>query len=145
MIAWSGEAALKTLLPATIQFAPALAHSSMLAGPIPPSTSMSMSGHFALISATLGIMSDMKDCPPKPGSTVITRMRSRSAAYLRASEAGVAGFRAMPAFIFAALMALISAGASCVASMWNVNMSAPASAMSLTHFSGSETMRWTSK
>ena len=30
------------------------------------------------MAATFGIMSSMKDCPPKPGSTVMTRIRLQS-------------------------------------------------------------------
>ena len=51
-----------------------------VSGPTPPSTSSSQPGFFSSIhlrrAETLGIWSAMNFWPPKPGSTVITRISS---------------------------------------------------------------------
>eukprot|EP00961_Rhodomonas_salina_P033193 446869-Rhodomonas_salina.1 len=69
----------------------------MVSGPTPPSTWMLSAGNAARTSATLGMMSCMKLCPPKPGSTVMHSTRSTSPAYSITADAGVFGFSAIPA------------------------------------------------
>ena len=71
----------------------------------------------------------MNFCPPKPGSTVMTRMMSTSVRYGRAASAGVAGFRTTPAFLpLAWIAAMVRWRFSSVsASTCMVTRSAPAS------------------
>ena len=74
------SARLNTALPATSTLAPAALTRGEVSGSIPPSTSSSQAGFCSSINprivAIFGSMSCMKCCPPKPGSTVITRIRS---------------------------------------------------------------------
>ena len=64
----------------------------------------------------LASWSAMKDCPPKPGSTVITSTRSRSPSRSQIASAGVAGLIESPAFLpqdlIRSIVARISASAS---------------------------------
>jgi hypothetical protein len=68
-----GSDAPNTALPATMTLAPASAAWSIVFSDKPPSTSMCISGYFFRSAETLGSSEAMKDWPPKPGSTVITR------------------------------------------------------------------------
>ena len=72
----------KTAEPATRTLAPAAFTSGAVDSSMPPSTSSSQAGFLSSIQPrmafSLGIMSSMKPWPPKPGSTVITRIRSQS-------------------------------------------------------------------
>ena len=51
--------------------APASAHFPTVAGPTPPSTSMSLSGNRARSSATFGTQRSMNFCPPLPVTHVV--------------------------------------------------------------------------
>lgn len=53
---------------------------------------------YARIACTLGIMSAMKLCPPKPGSTVMTRIRSTRPMNGRTASAGVLGLTQIAGF-----------------------------------------------
>ena len=81
------------------------------------------------ISCTLGIMSAMNFWPPKPGSTVITRIISTRSIKGSTALAGVLGFTTTPAFL--PLVWILSMAARMFswvsASTWQVTMSAPAS------------------
>lgn len=121
-----------------------------VSGPMPPSTSSSQSRPRSSIQArtwrTLGIISSMKDWPPKPGSTVITNTISHWGRKGRASWAGVPGLRTTPARfprlwtssrqrrVFSRLSA----------STWTVTMSAPARQKASTYRTGRSIIRWTS-
>ena len=78
---------------------------------------------------TLGIMSAMKDWPPKPGSTVITRMMSHCLRKGSTASAGVLGFTTTPAFLPLPWMRprAFKVFSSVSASTWMVTISAPAS------------------
>jgi hypothetical protein len=73
LITSPGSVAPKTALPATMTLAPASAAWSMVFSDKPPSTSICRSGYFFRSAETLGSSDAMKDWPPKPGSTVMTR------------------------------------------------------------------------
>eukprot|EP00871_Galdieria_phlegrea_P004202 jgi/Galph1/4783/GphlegSOOS_G3495.1 len=75
-----GLSAPNTALPATATFAPALATWPMVLGEIPPSTSIFNSGKQLRSFSTLGTTSGINFCPPKPGSTVMTKTISTSPA-----------------------------------------------------------------
>ncbi len=84
--------------------APALAAAPMVAGPMPPSTSMSTESvrPSAAISARsariLGSMVAMYCWPPKPGLTVMISTMSTRSSTCATAEMGVAGFNATDAF-----------------------------------------------
>lgn len=72
------------------------AQASIVLGPTPPSTSISMSGNFSLKYLTFGIISAINFCPPNPGSTVITRIISTRSAYGTTTSTAVLGLMAIP-------------------------------------------------
>ena len=84
--------------------------------------------------------------PPKPGSTVITRISSTFSRYGRAASAGVLGLRTMPAFLplawILSMAAWMFSGVS--DSTWTVTRSAPASQNCSTYRTGSTIIRCTS-
>mmetsp|Transcript_28887 Transcript_28887/g.81345 ORF Transcript_28887/g.81345 Transcript_28887/m.81345 type:complete len:291 (+) Transcript_28887:213-1085(+) len=157
VITSAGLAAPKTALPATITLAPASAAWEMVLGDRPPSTWMLRAGNFSRSSFTFGIVSGMKDCPPKPGSTVITSTMSMSSMYGSTASTGVAGFRASPTYMPAAFTSSMTSitswlflpstatGSPTRASMWKTYWSAPAFLYSWIHCWGLETMRWQSR
>lgn len=53
---------------------------------------------YARMARTLGIMSAMKLCPPKPGSTVMTRIRSTRPMNGSTASAGVLGLTQIAGF-----------------------------------------------
>ena len=97
-------------------------------------------------AATLGIISAMKDWPPKPGSTVMARIMLTCSTKGSAAWAGVPGLRTMPARLPLARIlsraARISSGVS--DSTCTVTMSAPASQKASTYRTGRTIMRCTS-
>ena len=111
--AWS--AALNTLLPATITFAPAATTSPTLSAPMPPSTSTSgltpCSAHILRRALSFLIEPGMKLCPPKPGFTVITSTMSSSSRIASSAATGVPGFSATHAFAPASWMSPTSLSA----------------------------------
>ena len=89
----------------------------------------------------------MKLCPPKPGSTVITRISSTFSRKGRAASAGVLGLRTIPARLPLAWILSMAAWmfSSLSASTWTVTRSAPASQNCSTYRTGSTIIRWTSR
>ena len=87
----------------------------------------------------------MNDCPPKPGSTVMTITMSSNSRYGSRAESGVAGLIARPACrpAFRILSNVGSIGSS--TSTWKVIESQPASMNWSMYRPGSEIMRWASK
>ena len=84
-------------------------------------------GQSAARQRTLGIISGLNFCPPKPGSTVSTSTRSAPASTAgAAASAPLLGLSATPACMPIALMRPTSDAASLVASAWKVKMLAPA-------------------
>ena len=73
------------------------------------------------VGHALGIMSGMKDWPPKPGSTVMTSTMSTSGTRPSTASGGVPGLRAMPTLIPAALicaMRFLGSPRVAIDSMW---------------------------
>mmetsp|Transcript_32226 Transcript_32226/g.96213 ORF Transcript_32226/g.96213 Transcript_32226/m.96213 type:complete len:233 (-) Transcript_32226:65-763(-) len=147
-------------VPATTTLAPFPAASSIVLQSTPPSTWMSNAAYLSRSTRHLSAASGMYFCPPKPGRTVITSTMSTSPAsmYGNSSVTSVSGFNVSPTCMFAARTASHSAHTSgcaasansadvppsTAASMWKVNMSAPAAAKSVTHCLGWLTIRWQS-
>src|SRR5262245_9196003 len=81
----TGSGVRNTAWPATNTSAPAARASRAVSSAIPPSTSITKSSFFRARSSraalTFSSISPRNACPPKPGSTVITRNRSRSGKY----------------------------------------------------------------
>ena len=130
-------------------FAPAFRTTSTFSRTIPPSTSMSVS-RFRLFSIARAsriflVLVSIYFCPPKPGSTVITRSISIRSRYGRASCTLVDGLIAIPTRFPCSRMAAITAPGSGADSRWKVIPSAPQSAKFLMYRSGSFTIRCTSK
>ena len=72
-----------------------------------------------------------KLCPPKPGSTLMTRIRSTAPIYGKTASTGVPGRMLMPTLQPVARMAAItSSTVSGTASRWKVIRLAPAAAKS---------------
>ena len=89
-------------------------------------------------------MSAMKDCPPKPGSTVITSTISTSSRYWNTASAGVLGLTLIEGRQPSSLIFFMVSKGSDSDSTWNVIMSAPAFAKSSAYLRGSEIIRCTS-
>jgi len=87
----------------------------------------------------------MNDCPPNPGSTLITSTRSTSGSTSRSASTGVAGLTDTPALAPARRISATHPAGSSVASRWKVTRSAPASAKRATYFSGLTIIRCTSR
>ena len=87
----------------------------------------------------------MNDCPPNPGSTLITSTRSTSGNTSRSASTGVAGLTDTPALAPARRISATHPAGSSVASRWKVTRSAPASAKRATYFSGLTIIRCTSR
>lgn len=85
-IAFSLFYAPKTELPATKQFAPFQAATTMFSRLIPPSTCISISGSLSLQQRTLGSISAINFCPPNPGSTVMIKILSNKLFLARVSS-----------------------------------------------------------
>ena len=133
--------------PETSTLAPFDAQSSAFLAETPPSTSMNTVFEMARISATFSRQSSMNFCPPKPGSTVITRtmslrMMRQQQPYRRGMNSLIAstevfGLIVMPQSIPASwTWRMISLGSSTTemdqkqllaASTWKLNIFAPAS------------------
>lgn len=130
------SAFLKRNEPATSTVAPASTQTAAVSSLTPPSTDISRAGLFSLAhSAAAEIFpthSDMKDCPPNPGWTVITSTMSTRGSQGMSSSTGVSGLMEMPAFRPLAFILSIAARMSPVASMCTVTASHPASAKSST-------------
>ena len=92
-------------------------------------------------------MSAMNFWPPKPGSTVITRIISTLSIKGSTALAGVLGFTTTPAFLpLAWILSMAARMFSWVsASTWQVTMSAPASQKRSTYRTGSTIIKWTSR
>ena len=90
------------------------------------------------------MVSGMNDCPPKPGSTVITRIWSKSSRRSNSPSTGVAGLTATPARAPIARSRRARATGSFAASRWKVTDAAPSSAYSGAQRSGSAIIRCTS-
>ena len=78
----------------------AVTTSGAVSGAMPPSTSMRMSRSpiSFFTRAILSTVTGMNACPPKPGLTVMTRMRSSRSSTYSIALSGVAGLSATPAF-----------------------------------------------
>ena len=83
---------------------------------------------YMLVDGIFGIVSGMNDCPPKPGSTVMTRIWSKSSSRSNSPSTGVAGLTATPARAPIDRRRRASATGSVAASRWNVTDAAPSSA-----------------
>src|SRR5690606_11602347 len=145
---WSMSSAPKTADPATKVSAPASAACAIVSGPMPPSTCSHTADPRRLASSasprSLGIWSARKLWPPKPGSTVMTRIWSSSSSTSKSGSAGVSGLMATPARAPMARSRRARATGSDAASRWNVTDAAPISAYSGACRSASEIMRCTS-
>ena len=122
--------AANTAVPATSTVAPAWTTSGAVSGVMPPSTSSAM-GRSPIMRRTcaiLGSWSCRKACPPKPGLTVITRIRSATSSTAATASAGVPGFRATPARLPRERMSCRERCRCGPASAWTMMWSAPASA-----------------
>ena len=86
----------------------------------------------------------MNDCPPNPGSTVMTRTMSTSSAYGSSADSGVPGLTARPAARPASRMARSVGAIGSSISTWNVIESQPASRYSSMYRPGSLIIRWAS-
>jgi hypothetical protein len=131
--------------PATRTVAPASTHDFPVNSLTPPSTDISKSLPFSAAQSLtydiFGMHSAMKDCPPKPGWTVMIRARSTRGRYSSSSVTGVSGFTDIPALIPRALISCMAARMSPTASQCTVTRSQPASAKSLTYLRGSWIIR----
>lgn len=87
----------------------------------------------------------MKDCPPNPGWTVMTRTMSTSGRYGSILSTGVSGLTDIPAFNPLALILPMAPLMSPFASQCTVMASHPASAKESTYLMGSSIIRWASK
>jgi hypothetical protein len=118
-------------VPATRAFAPAARHRRAVSGVTPPSTSSTISRPLASIivlsRSILRSCEVMKLCPPKPGLTVMTRIRSTSSSTFSIASGGVAGFSTTPA-LAPSLRICCSERERCgPASGWTAMIAAPAS------------------
>ena len=108
-ISASGSSARNTALPATSTSAPASKSSRAFADEMPPSTSISVSSPMRrFISSrrrTFSTYEGMNDCPPNPGSTLITNTISTSGSSRSNTPTSVAGLIEIPARAPAACMA----------------------------------------
>src|SRR5262245_12316201 len=126
----SGPPRLNTAEPATSALAPARATIGAFSAVMPPSTSMSIgraptsARSRAIFSAAYG----MKVCPPKPGLTDITRMRSTRSISGSIALSGVPGLSVTPAFLPSARIACSERCTCGPASTCTVMMSEPAAA-----------------
>lgn len=118
--------------PATRTSAPASTQVLAVASLMPPSTDTRREGlcssAHCLAWEIFGTHSDMKDCPPKPGWTVMTRTMSTSGSHSSRRSMGVSGLMEMPAFRPLRWISAMAAWMSPSASMWTVIASHPASA-----------------
>src|SRR5690606_18596401 len=127
--------------PATNTSAPARTIAGAVAAVTPPSTSRSMLRPLASIirlsDSSFGSTAGRNSCPPNPGFTLMTRIRSRSSSTYRIVSSGVCGFNTTPA---RAPRRRISDKTRCKcvqASTCTLSVLAPASTKSLRYFSGS--------
>src|SRR5437867_12285375 len=127
-----GSGLANTALPATNVSAPAVCVAATVCRFMPPSTSRNAREPCALRSSRarriLSFDAGNYVCPPKPGFTVMTSTRSRSAMTSSASASGVAGVSARPATIPRPRTAASWRWTCSVASGWSVNTDAPAAA-----------------
>jgi len=134
--------------PATRTVAPASTQAFPVNSLTPPSTDISRSRPFSAAQSLtydiLGMHSEMNDCPPNPGCTVITRTMSTSGRYSSSSWTGVSGLTDIPALMPRDLISWMAPRMSPTASQWTVTRSHPASAKSLTYLIGSCIIRWAS-
>ena len=135
--------------PATSTVAPASTHTFAVSSLTPPSTEISRAG---LCSSAhpdayviFGTQSEMKDCPPNPGWTVMTRTMSTRGRYGSILSTGVSGLTDIPAFSPLALILSMAPMMSPSASQCTVIASHPASANASTYLTGSSIIRWASK
>lgn len=139
---------LKSADPATRTVAPASTQVFPVNSLIPPSTDISRSRPFSaaqsLTYETLGMHSEMNDCPPNPGCTVMIRARSTRGRYSSSSCTGVSGLTDIPALMPRDFISWIAPRMSPTASQWTVTRSHPASAKSLMYLIGSCIIRWAS-
>ena len=138
-------------VPAMKVDAPACNAAAMASCFIPPSTAISMgsplarlSSHMPLTSWILGSWLCRKDCPPKPGSTVMISTRSILSQTCSSAIGGVFGRTATAGAAPASKMASMTGSVSVVASMCIVMMSAPACAVWCMRFMGDRTIIWAS-
>ncbi len=128
----SGSSALNTADPATNVSAPASTQRSMVLSEMPPSTWSQMSPPCASSSARVrrifGSITSRNDCPPKPGSTVISSTMSSSGSRSAYGSIGVAGRSPMDAREPSRRSSRASRTGASDASTWKVTDSAPASA-----------------
>src|SRR3954447_21723814 len=128
----AGSSAPYTAEPATNTSAPASAQRAIVVSSTPPSTctqtECSPSRTSARARAIFGSTTSRNRCPPKPGSTVISRTMSISGRRSASGSTGVAGLRATPARAPPARNVRARRTGACAASRWNVTLRAPASA-----------------
>src|SRR5262249_24757025 len=128
LTAWAGSSVPNTAEPATRVVAPTWARSPAFSCPTPPSTEISM-GRLpinVLIWRSFASEEGMKDGPPKPGFTDMTRMRSRLSRTHSMAPGGVDGLMATPALAPASLIWCRVRWRWGQASTWTVRRSAPA-------------------
>ena len=119
-------------LPATKVSAPASATRRMLSTLIPPSTSRRMSLPLARMrwrtASTLRSAESIKPWPPKPGLTLMIKIKSMSSITQSSTSSGCAGLNTSPACTPCALMAWMLRCTWPLASGWKLIRSAPACA-----------------
>mmetsp|Transcript_2339 Transcript_2339/g.5114 ORF Transcript_2339/g.5114 Transcript_2339/m.5114 type:complete len:259 (+) Transcript_2339:173-949(+) len=141
------DSAPKTALPATMALAPASITLCAFAGLTPPSTSIHgstpASAHIFLMALIFATWLSMKPCPPKPGLTDMTRMRSTQSSTSSMALTGVPGLSTTPDLTPRSLIWfsvrcrwMVAAPSQCTEMM-----SLPALAKSATRSSGSTIMR----
>src|SRR6185437_4496547 len=108
LAAYAAAPPLKVAVPATRTSAPASRASCAVSTVMPPSTSRSMRRPLVSMrrrrARILSSCEAMNFCPPKPGLTLITRMRSTKSRTLSTASTGVAGLSETPAFLPSDLM-----------------------------------------
>ena len=139
---WAGLSLPNTALPATIVSAPARVMMGTVVASMPPSTSRrwwKSSNFFS--SSQRGGLFGMKLCPPKPGSTDISRTISTNSITGSRSETGVFGLMEIPTETLRSRRIFIISLGFVTASRWNVMPSAPAFTKSGAYLAGSEIIR----
>ena len=135
--------------PATRTFAPASTQTRAVSSLIPPSTDIARSLPFSSAHLDTNEIfwthSEMKDWPPNPGWTVMTRTRSALSRNGTSLSMVVSGLMETPTFSPLSLILSTAARMSPSASQCTVMASQPASAKASMYLTGSSIIRWASK